>query len=113
MNYPTPIIRSDGVTEAERFLRKLGERSFLSMWSYTGVYRDQGRKNNKGDGKEVADLLVVFENHIIIFSDKDCEFPNTDNTEIDWQRWYKRTILASAKQIFGAERWIRSHPDQL
>lgn len=113
MSLHTPIIRSDGVTEAERFLKRLGDRSFLSMWSYAGVYRDQGRKNNKGDGKEVGDLLVVFENHIIIFSDKDCEFPSTGNTELDWQRWYRKAVLDPARQIFGAERWIRSYPDRL
>jgi hypothetical protein len=63
---PNPIVRSEGVTETERYLKRLCDRSFLSLWSYSGVFRDQGRTDGKGDGKEVADLLVVFENHIII-----------------------------------------------
>jgi hypothetical protein len=61
-----PIERADGVTEAERYLKRLCDRTFLSLWSYPGVYRDQG--SGKGtEGKEVCDLLVVFENHIIIW----------------------------------------------
>ena len=67
------ISRADGITESERYLKTLCDRTFLSLWSYPGVYRDQGR-SGKGHGKEVCDLLVAFENHIIIFSDKDCAF---------------------------------------
>jgi hypothetical protein len=62
------ISRSNGVTPSEQYLKKLCDRSFLSLWSYPGVFRDQGRTAGRGDGKEVSDLLVVFENHIIIFS---------------------------------------------
>lgn len=58
------VPRADGVTESERYLKTLCDRTFLSLWSYPGVYRDQGRPG-KGDGKEVCDLLVVFENHVI------------------------------------------------
>jgi hypothetical protein len=57
---PAPVQPAEGVTDAERYLAKLCRRSFLSLWSYPGVFRDQG------GGKEVCDLLVVFDNHIII-----------------------------------------------
>ena len=69
--WDSPIERPEGVTDAERSLKRLCDRSFLSLWSHAGIYRDQG-KVGKGHGKEVCDLLVVFEDHIIIFSDKDC-----------------------------------------
>lgn len=109
-----PVIqRADGVTPAERYLKHLCDRSFLSLWSYAGVYRDQGQGTKGGDGKEICDLLVVFENHVIIFSDKDCAFPNTGNLDLDWSRWFKKAIQKSAEQIWGAERWIKSHPDRL
>lgn len=85
----------------------------MSLWSYPGVFRDQGRRNGKGDGKEVCDLLVVFENHIIIFSDKECNFADSGNLEVDWGRWYKKAILKSAQQVWGAERWIREFPNRL
>jgi hypothetical protein len=105
---PKKFIRSKGVTDAERYLQKLCERSFLSLWSYAGVYRNQGKT-----GKEICDLLVIFDEHIIIFSDKDCEFPDTGDIELDWKRWYKKAITKSADQIYGAERWLLSHPDRV
>jgi len=110
-----PIIsRSDGATESERYLQKLCERSFLRFWSYPGVYRDQGHAGTgKGDGKEICDLLVVFDDHVIIFSDKECEFPRIDNLTLAWSRWFRRAVQASAAQMWGAERWIRENPTRL
>jgi hypothetical protein len=103
---------AEGVTASERYLHRLCKRSFLSLWSYPGIYRDQGQRNG-GDGKEVCDLLVVFQNHILIFSDKDCAFPNTGNLGVDWCRWFRRAVLESANQVWGAERWIRQNPNRL
>lgn len=104
--------KSAGVTSSERYLHRLSERCFLSMWSYPGVYRDQGQELG-GIGKEVCDLLVVFENSIIIFSDKDCAFPDTGNIELDWSRWFRKAVFKSAQQIWGAERWIFQFPDRM
>jgi hypothetical protein len=58
-------------------------------------------------------LLVVFEEHVIIFSDKHIEFPKSGDIQLDWSRWYRRAVRNSAKQIFGAERWIKTFPDRL
>jgi hypothetical protein len=55
----------------------------------------------------------VFEDHIIIFSDKDCAFPDSGDLERDWCRWYRKAVDRSAKQVWGAERWIKAHPDRL
>jgi hypothetical protein len=110
---PLPINPAVGVTASERYLGELCKRSFLSLWSYPGIFRDQGRPGGKGDGKEVCDLLVVFENHIIVFSDKYCQFPNSGNLQKDWGRWYKRAIRDSAKQVWGAKRWIKEFPGSL
>lgn len=113
-NFPKQIIhRSEGVTDAERYLVKLCDRSFLRLWSYPGVYRNQAAGKGSIVGKEVCDLLVVFENHILLFSDKYCEFPNTGNIDLDWSRWARRAILESAEQLYGAERWIKAYPDRL
>ena len=109
----TAIKRADGTTPAERHLKRLCDRSFLSLWSYSGIYRDQGHSKKGGDGKEVCDLLVVFQDHVIIFSDKDCAFPDTGDIKVDWGRWFRRAVEQSAKQVWGAERWIKSHPDRL
>jgi hypothetical protein len=107
------VTRSDGATASEKNLKKLCDRSFLSLWSYPGVFRDQGRNGGKGDGKEVCDLLVIFENHVIIFSDKHIQFDDSGNTEVGWGRWYRKAVLKSAQQVWGAERWIRQFPDRL
>ncbi len=112
MNQTTPIVKAEGITASEKLLAKLGEHTFLSLWSYPGIYRDQGIGEN-GEGKEVCDLLVVFGEDIIIFSDKTCAFPSTDETAVGWGRWFRRAIQDGAKQLWGAERWIRGHPDRL
>ncbi len=101
------ITKSEGLTASERYLKGLCERSFLSLWSYPNLFRDQG------GGHELCDLLVVFGDDVIIFSDKSCAFPRTGKLETDWSRWYRRSVRDSAKQVFGAERWIRRHPDRV
>ncbi len=108
-----PVHRSEGLTEAERYLKKLCDRSFLSLWSHSGIYHDQGKTRDAGHGKEVCDLLVIFQNDILIFSDKKCSFPNTGRLELDWSRWFRKAIMKSADQVWGAERKIKSHPDRL
>ncbi|MEL7657050.1 MAG: hypothetical protein AAGU75_14225 [Bacillota bacterium] len=105
--------RSIGITPSERYLQRLCERSFLRLWSYPGIYRDQSSGGGRAGGKELCDLLVLFDNHVLIFSDKDCKFPDTGNPKLDWNRWVKRAILKSADQLYGAERWIMNHPDRL
>src|SRR5512146_3000057 len=106
------IPRSDGQTATERSLKRLAERSFLSLWSYAGIYRDQGIASGR-DGKEVCDLLVVFHPHILIFSDKECRFPESGDLPLRWRRWFRRAVLESAREVWGAERWISQHPDRL
>lgn len=107
------ISKSTGTTKTERYLAKLCERSFLSLWSYPNLYTDEGRKNSKGSGKELCDLLVVFGDHVIIFSDKNVDFKNSGNLQVDWRRWVKRAVLESARQVYGAEKWIRERPDRI
>jgi len=109
---PQSVEKQDGVTSAERFLARLGTKSFLSLWSYPGVYRDQGKRGN-GDGKEICDLLVVFGDDVILFSDKDCRFPSSGNLDLDWARWFRRAVFNSAAQVWGAERWLRENPDRV
>ncbi len=107
-----PVFRPDGVTPSERYLRRLCEKSFLSLWSYPSIFRDQGCRDGR-EGKEVCDLLVVFKEHVLIFSDKFCAFPNTGDLRLDWCRWFRRAVWASATQLRGAERWLINHPHRL
>lgn len=93
----TPIHKAKGVTPSEIYLNTLCERTFLSLWSYPCIYRDQ-KNNGKGDGKELCDMLVIFDEHVLIFSDKQCSFPSTGDLDLDWKRWYRKTIERSANQ---------------
>jgi SEC-C motif len=102
-----------GITPSERYLNLLSRRTFLRLWSYSGLYRDQGTKARGGEGAELCDLLVVFGHHVLIFADKDCEFPAGDDLDVAWARWFKRAILRNAGQVWGAERWLRQHPDRV
>lgn len=106
------IERADGVTPSEQYLKRLCDRAFLSLWSYSGVYRDQ-KQGGKGQGKELCDLLVVFDEHIIIFSDKYIEFHDSENAQVAWSRWYRKAVKESAEQIYGAERWIKAFPKRI
>jgi len=105
MHKTQPVYRSVGVTASERYLHRLCNHSFLSLWSYPHVFR--------APGKELTDLLVVFDNDIIIFSDKNYSFPQVDDLTVAWKRWYRKTVEHSANQIWGAERWIRAYPDRV
>jgi hypothetical protein len=100
---------AEGTTESERALTKLAKRAFLSLWSYPNIYTDVGRPG-PGDGKELCDLLVVFGNDVLLFSDKDCEYKAGADVKVAWPRWYKKAIEKSAKQLEGAERLLRNFP---
>ena len=111
---PNAVRRGIGVNASERYLKILAEHTFLSLWSYLGVYRDQRWSGGRGgDGKELCDLLVVFGNHVVIFSDKDVAYNQGIDPIVAWRRWFKAAVKKSADQIYGAERWIKSHPDLL
>lgn len=108
VNYPEMIVeKSEGLTVSEKKLAALGYQTFLRLWSYPNPYKLQS------NGKELCDLLIVFDNHIIIFSDKDCVYGNSDDPKVDWRRWYKRAIQKSAEQLIGAKNWIIRYPDRI
>lgn len=104
-----PIYQSEGFTKAEQALKEWCNKTFLSLWSYSNVYRKE-----KNGNKEVCDLLVVFGDHIILFSDKSPanqpvfpERPDKDKPNVAWERWFRNSILKSARQVCGAEKTIR------
>lgn len=104
---------AEGATDSERALSRLAKKAFLSLWSYTNVFTDEGRSSGKGDGKELCDLLVVFGNDVLLFSDKHCEYHTNADVKIAWPRWYKRAIEKSAKQLAGAEKFARKFPERI
>ena len=70
--------RSEGLTESEKILADLCDRSFLKLWTYPNLFKKQA--------KELTDLLVVFGEDVLIFSDKSCSYPKTGNLALDWSR---------------------------
>jgi hypothetical protein len=102
-----------GFTEDEKMLSAFGRASFLQMWTWPNLFRDQGKTSSGSDGKEICDLIVVFGSNIILFSDKRIVF-NLDKTlEVAWSRWARRAVHDSFKQLQGAERWLKYYPDRV
>jgi hypothetical protein len=96
-------------------LTGLARSAFLYLWSYPNLFRDQGKSGEgpASDGKELCDLVIVFERHVLLFSDKHCIFNQEKAPEVSWRRWYKDAILKSAAQVRGAERWLTQFPDRV
>jgi hypothetical protein len=91
--YPSQPRRSAGVNQSERYLARLCRKTFLTSWSYPNLYRAERRPDGSVQAKEVRDLLVVFENDVLIFSDKDVVFAKSDDIHKDWARWYRRSEM--------------------
>ena len=106
-----PIIRGTGSTDSERRLAKYADNTFLNLWSYPNPHRFQ-TTNNRRQCKEICDLLVVCQNHLLIFSDKCVNWSGNDDKE-SWSRWARKAIMKSKKQLLGAVRWIDKHPTQI
>ena len=100
-------------TPDEEILDSLGSRSFLRFWSYSNIFRDQGKTTVNGDGKELCDFVVVFGNTVLLFSDKRIEYPDAENDTVAWKRWHRKAITASARQLKGAARWLTNYPSRV
>ncbi len=113
VRYPVRSTASSGTTGTERLLARLARDTFLSLWSYPNVLRRERQPNGGMQSKEIADLLVIFGDDVVLFSDKDCAFGDSGNLKVDWARWYRRAVDSAAKQLWGAERQIRANPENI
>lgn len=89
------------MNRSEKFVFDICRSSFLSLWSFANP---KGKK-----GKELCDILVVCDPDLIVFSVKEIQPTGHDDPVVNWERWTRDAIEASAKQIYGAERWIRAN----
>lgn len=96
---------SIGLTRTERYLSRLAARSFLSLWSHPNCYRNVA--------KELCDLLVVCDNIVVIFSDKEVKFDDSLELDRAWARWYNRAVLKSVSQLRRAMNWVKQHPERI
>ncbi len=104
--------KAEGVTASERYLARLGKRSFLDLWCYPNLYIDK-KVGGVGQGKELCDLLVVCGDHVLIFSDKAIKWPGGSDLDVAWRRWFKRAVKKSVDQVRGAARWMKEHPTRI
>ncbi len=102
---PPRFERAAGQTASERIMAEIADRSFLKLWTYLNPYKELNR--------ELTDLIVVFGDDVILFSDKGGAYPDTGNANLDWSRYYRTAIAESAQQIRTAEQWIRRSPDRV
>jgi len=96
------IPKSVGSTTTEKLLAELCDRTFLKLWSYPNPFKD--------DGKEFCDLLVVFEDHVIIFFDRESHHLDKllNDPELAWKRWKRNAVDAQILTANGAERYLKS-----
>lgn len=104
---------AEGVNRSERRLADLCRRSFLSLWSYPNLHTDEDFRDGKGSAKELCDVLAVFGNDIVIFSDKHIAFQADKQIEVAWPRWYKRAVAGSVRQLQGAMNWLLRFPNRV
>lgn len=103
-----PIQKESSVNESERALASIVTNTFFSLWCYPSLFRSVGK------GKELADLTIYFNNTLILFSDKGhVKFQEHNEVRLAWSRWYRAAVKESAKQLHGAESFVRNHPDKI
>lgn len=86
---------------SEEFVYKFCSESFFSLWSYPNPLR--------ADGRELCDILVQFRENLIIMSVKDIKFDeHLPDGRVAAERWRRRAIEKSKRQILGAERYLRN-----
>src|SRR5262250_2609665 len=101
------IERSTGQTRTERFLAQLCDRTFLKLWCYPNPF--------KADGKELCDVMAVFEDHVFLFFDRESrKFDAVDkDVGLTWDRWKREAIDKQIKTAAGAKSYIERQRDHV
>lgn len=98
------VKKSEGVNFSENLLAQLCESTFLKLWSYPNPFKD--------DGKEMCDVIAVFNNEVFLFFDRKSEVLEgaevDENYLVKWNRWRRKVIEKQLKTVYGAERYLRS-----
>lgn len=82
---------------SEEFVYRVCHQSFLSLWSYPNPLHPNRRR-------ELCDVLVVCDPHIVLFSVKAAAIPSTESSEVARTRWLRKVVKGSVEQLYGAER---------
>ena len=94
------IAKPGGGTPTERLLSTLCEKTFLKLWSWPNPRKD--------DGKELCDLIALFDDHVFIFFDRESKALQNRKKDIavTWRRWKKDAIDKQINTAKGATRYI-------
>lgn len=90
------------LTPSEKLVLEICEKSCLSFWCYNNP--------KLPSGNELCDVLVVFEEHIIILSVKEIalkrieDYSSFEDPTVALNRWNRKAVEKSVDQIYGAER---------
>ena len=88
------------LNSSDAFVQYFCQKSFLSLWCHA---------NPRGkNGKELCDILVVCDPDVIIISVKAVDLGTKNDQSTEYERWYRRAVDASIKQLHGADRWLKS-----
>lgn len=95
------IAKPDSLTPTEGLLSQLCDKLFLRLWSWPTP--------RKSDGKELCDLIAIFDNHIFLFFDRESRAlqKTSQSVDITWPRWKKEAIDKQINTANGAARYIR------
>lgn len=93
--------KNSTVNLAEEFVLRVCQKTCLSLWCYNNPLAEPG--------KELCDILVVCDPHVIIVSVKDIVL-NSEKAEAGYDRWLRKAVDDSVKQIYGAERNLATAP---
>jgi hypothetical protein len=100
------IEKSTGQTRTEQYLSHLCDRTFLKTWSYANPY--------KADGKELCDLLAIFEDNVFLFFDRESrKFDGAEDVLLSWDRWKREAITKQIRTAAGAKRYVLARRNQI
>lgn len=87
--------------QGEEAVNKIAFDTYLKYWCFPNP------KDEFGDKKEICDLLIIFQKHLIIISIKNYSFSG------NYQRYFNSTLKKAIAQIHGAERKLFSKSNYL
>jgi hypothetical protein len=90
------------MTRSEQFVHTLATNACLRLWTYASP-------RGKEPGKELCDTLVACPPDVIVISVKEIELQRgVDDVHLAVERWKRRAVDASVKQVYGAVRRLSS-----
>lgn len=95
------IAKPESLTPTESLLSQLCDKLFLRLWSWPTPRKD--------DGKELCDLIAIFDDHVFIFFDRESKALRNAKKAVNvtWSRWKKGVIDKQVNTVNGAARYIR------